>query len=71
MSDKKKHMEEISQWRSRSCPECGGEGEVEYEVAVPMSNSNPYGDLESKWCECENCHGSGRVLCTDEDWLDD
>jgi hypothetical protein len=64
-------MQRVNMSRSRNCPECGGEGEVEYEVAVPMSNSNPYGDLESKWCECENCCCSGSVLCDDEDWLDD
>lgn len=55
----------------RNCPECDGYGQVLYEVPVVMSFSNPYGDLVEKWCECENCHGSGQVRVEDEDWLDD
>ena len=56
--------------RTRECPECGGEGQVTYEVPVPMSNSNPYGYLDEQLGECPNCHGSGQVECDDEDWLD-
>ena len=43
------------------CPECDGQGQVEYEVAVPMSFSNPYGYLDTKWCECERCMGAGEL----------
>jgi len=49
------------------CPECDGEGRCEYERAVPMSNSNPYGYLEDYWADCENCGGTGII----EDDLDD
>lgn len=49
------------------CPECEGRGEVEYEVAVPMSFSNPYGYLTTKWCECERCMGAGELRAEDED----
>lgn len=63
-------MQLIDQWRTRNCPECEGDGEVECEVAVPMGFANPYGDFETKWRECQNCRGTGRVLCTDEDWLE-
>ena len=49
------------------CPECDGEGRCEYERAVPMSNSNPYGYLEDYWATCENCGGTGII----EDDLDD
>lgn len=47
------------------CPECKGEGRCEYERAVPMSNSNPYGYLEDYWAECDNCSGMGEI---ERDW---
>lgn len=50
-----------------NCPECDGHGRCEYERAVPMSNSNPYGYLEDYWAECENCHGYGEVLADEEE----
>lgn len=43
------------------CPECDGEGRCEYERAVPMSNSNPYGYLEGYWANCDNCGGTGII----------
>ena len=43
------------------CFECEGSGFVEYEVAVHMSFSNPYGYLKSKWSECETCLGTGEI----------
>jgi DnaJ-class molecular chaperone len=49
------------------CPECDGEGRCEYERAVPMSNSNPYGYLEGYWAECENCGGTGIIEADLED----
>lgn len=49
------------------CPECGGAGEVEYEIEVPMSNSNSFGDYEVRWCECQNCFGSGVVEVEHDD----
>lgn len=49
------------------CPECDGQGQVEYEIAVHASNSNPYGYLTSKWCECERCFGAGELRAEDED----
>ena len=49
------------------CSECDGDGCCEYERAVPMSNSNPYGYLEGYWAECENCNGSGEIEREDED----
>jgi DnaJ-class molecular chaperone len=50
------------------CPECGGEGTVEYEVAVPMSFSNGHGFLEIGLFDCENCHGTGQI---EADWEDE
>jgi hypothetical protein len=44
-----------------TCPECEGTGQVEYEVAVHASFSNPYGYLTTKYCECERCFGSGEL----------
>ena len=44
-----------------TCPECEGTGQVEYEVAVHASFSNPYGYLTTKCCECERCFGSGEL----------
>jgi DnaJ-class molecular chaperone len=49
------------------CPECGGDGTVEYEVAVPMSFSNPIGFLDTEIVGCENCDGSGQI---EADWED-
>jgi DnaJ-class molecular chaperone len=54
----------------RDCPECDGEGQVEYEVPVHASNSNPYGFLDSVWGQCGNCRGSGLVEIEDEDLMD-
>ena len=50
------------------CPECGGAGVVEYEVAVPMSFSNPVGFLDTEVGDCENCHGTGQI---EADWEDE
>jgi DnaJ-class molecular chaperone len=47
--------------KSTTCPECDGEGDLEYERAVPMSNSNPHGYYEDYWAECENCGGNGQI----------
>ena len=55
--------------RNIDCPECKGEGTAVYERAVPMSNSNPYGDLEDYTTQCENCNGSGSIEADDEDEL--
>jgi hypothetical protein len=49
------------------CPECEYEGRCEYEREVPMSNSNPYGYLETYWVECDNCKGTGRIERDDYD----
>lgn len=43
------------------CPECEGAGFAEYEVSVPMSNSNPYGYIKDEWSECETCLGTGEI----------
>ena len=44
-----------------NCPECGGTGEATYEVFIPMSFSNDYGDFEERQGVCENCYGSGEI----------
>jgi DnaJ-class molecular chaperone len=49
------------------CPECGGAGVVEYEIAVSMSFSNPIGFLDTEVGDCENCHGTGQIEADDED----
>lgn len=46
----------------KTCPECDGRGEVEYEVPVYASNSNPYGYYTSKWDLCDVCEGRGEVI---------
>lgn len=43
------------------CPQCEGRGEVEYEVAVHASNSNPYGYLSERVDVCDFCGGRGEV----------
>ena len=48
------------------CPECCGRGEVEYEVAVPMSFSNPYGYLTTRLDVCDYCCGRGEVEVDDD-----
>ena len=50
------------------CPECDGVGRCEYERAVPMSNSNPYGYLDRYWADCGNCHGQGQIEEDEEEW---
>ena len=44
-----------------TCPECGGEGQCEYEVAVPAPMAWRGGELEGRIMECELCGGSGEI----------
>lgn len=48
------------------CPECNGWGECEYEIAVPMSFTNPYGYLDTITATCEMCGGSGVLEIEDD-----
>lgn len=45
----------------KPCPECGGEGECEYEVAVSAPMAWNGGWLEGRIMECQLCEGSGEV----------
>lgn len=45
----------------KPCPECGGEGQCEYEVAVPAPMDWRGGWLEDRLMECELCGGSGEI----------
>ena len=49
------------------CPECGGQGECEYERAVVDWNHGGY--LEGYQAECQECEGEGYVedCCGDDD----
>ena len=49
----------------KTCPECGGEGQCEYEVAVPAPMAWRGGWLEDQFMECELCGGVGEI--EDED----
>lgn len=49
------------------CPECGGEGRCEYEVAVPDPMAWRGGELQGRIMECQMCEGSGEVEIEDED----
>jgi len=53
---------------TKDCPECEGEGQVEYEVGVPNYGAWYGGELETRVGECENCDGSGQV---EDDGMDD
>ena len=44
-----------------TCPECGGAGKCEYEVAVPAPMAWRGGWLEGRIMECELCGGSGEI----------
>jgi hypothetical protein len=39
---------------------------LEYDVAVPMSFSNPYGYLTTEWDVCDHCCGRGEVEVDDD-----
>ena len=45
----------------KPCPECGGEGQCEYEVPVPAPMSWRGGWVEDRLMECELCGGSGEI----------
>lgn len=47
--------------KNKTCGECEGTGQLEYEVPIRMSFSNPYGELTTEWGECYECGGSGEV----------
>ena len=49
------------------CPECDGEGTVEYERRLQASHENPFGDYESYNIECANCAGHGTILAMEDD----
>ena len=49
----------------KTCPECGGEGQCEYEGAVPAPMAWRGGWLEDQLMECELCGGVGEI--DDED----
>jgi DnaJ-class molecular chaperone len=49
----------------KTCPECNGSGEIEYEVPVVDYVNGGY--LDTEWGTCENCGGTGEI----EDWQDD
>lgn len=41
------------------CPDCGGEGQCEYEVAQPDYRYG--GELVGRWMDCETCQGFGYI----------
>lgn len=45
----------------KTCPECGGKGECEYEVAVSAPMAWNGGWLEGRIMECQLCEGIGEV----------
>jgi DnaJ-class molecular chaperone len=49
----------------KTCPECNGEGEVEYEIPVVDYVNGGY--LTTKWDDCQNCGGTGEI----DDWDDE
>ncbi len=53
----------------KPCPECGGEGQCEYEVPVPAPMSWRGGWLEDRLMECELCGGSGEIEDEEEGTL--
>jgi DnaJ-class molecular chaperone len=50
-----------------TCPECSGDGTMEFEFPVPMSFSNPHGYMDTRIEPCDNCKGDGEI----EGWDDD
>ena len=44
------------------CPECLGDGQVEYEVARPHAGGFNEGYIDTEWGECELCDGVGEVI---------
>lgn len=48
------------------CPECGGEGRIEYEKPCYQSFSDPVGGIEIYEDDCEECGGTGWVEQEDE-----
>ena len=47
------------------CPECGGEGRCEYEVAVVDYEHGGY--LAGKMMECQLCEGYGEITVEEEE----
>jgi len=48
------------------CPECGGKGEYEVDVARPMGFGRDVGYLDSEWVDCDRCGGSGEIEVEEE-----
>ena len=51
----------------KTCPECSGAGECEYEVAVPAPMAWNGGWLEERIMECQLCEGTGEVYDDDDE----
>lgn len=46
---------------NKTCPECGGEGECEYEVPAPDPMAWRGGELVGRVMTCEKCDGTGEI----------
>jgi DnaJ-class molecular chaperone len=49
------------------CPECNGEGQLEYERWVPRSFQDDVGGYETYTRNCDNCGGYGEIPYEEED----
>jgi DnaJ-class molecular chaperone len=48
------------------CPDCDGEGRVEYDLPRPHGFGRDVGYLDTVMDECENCYGHGELEEEDE-----
>src|SRR5690554_3542472 len=62
------HGLRVNGLRDETCPDCGGEGRVEYSRGYRITGSG-YGDCEEIITleECERCEGCGQIVGEEED----
>lgn len=47
------------------CPECGGDGWIEYDVPQPRGHGEGFIDTETE--VCDHCYGDGRIEIDSDD----
>ena len=64
----------LQPYRSNSmaeCPECEGEGQMEYEVTYYGGGPGAYSPFRDVLMACQTCEGIGEVFSNEEEIYDD
>ena len=48
-------------FNSKLCKHCGGDGQIEVEEYFPRGFNNDIGIIGTKFIECDECYGTGKI----------